>query len=333
MRESLLLLVACFFLATIPGALAHRTEIDQVTLVQLGEHRYAIRYAAPPPGMSEFAAPVLPSHCRWVDEEDAPLHETATSLVFEAEGRPLAAGDQIILPWQRNGVLVEALWRDGSVGRQFFLSEAGGIVVDMAMLKAGSGSIGKAAERYLGLGVKHILSGIDHLLFVVGLLLLVSGARRLFMTITAFTLAHSLTLGLSVLGWLALPQEPVEAIIALSLVLLAVENVNLQRGQSGLASRYPWLVAFVFGLVHGLGFAGALGEMGLPQAEVPPALLFFNIGVELGQMAFVVAWLLVAQGLKLLRIGLPARWSLAPHYALGIIASYWFLERTLAMMP
>jgi hydrogenase/urease accessory protein HupE len=325
--------IALLWLLTISSAWAHRTEIDQVTLVELAKHRYGIRYKAPPPGMSEFAAPLLPAHCHWADGEDYPIEETATSLVFESEDRPLAAEDKIILPWQRHGVLVTAQWSDGSTGRQFFMSSPEGIVVEMSQLRAGSGSISATARRYFMFGLEHILGGIDHLLFVAGLLLLVKGARRLLVTITAFTLAHSITLALSIFGWLALPSEPVEAVIALSIVLLAVENVHQLRGHPALTSRYPWLVSFGFGLVHGLGFAGALGQLGLPSSELPPALLFFNLGVEAGQLLFVAAWFVLTWLLSRLRLTLPARFTLAPYYALGIISTYWLLERTFAMMP
>lgn len=321
------------YLLLAPAAWAHTTKIEHVTIVEMSANRYGIRYAAPPPGMSEFAAPILPADCKWSDPEDVPLTETSTSLVFETEARPLNASDRIILPWQKNGVMVVMKWRDGSIGRQFFASGAGGIVVEMAQLKAGSGSWQAAAKRYFTLGVEHILGGIDHLLFVAGLLLLVKDTRKLLLTITAFTLAHSITLGLSVFNWIDLPSEPVEAIIALSIVLLAVENVHQRRGKIGITSRFPWIVAFAFGLVHGLGFAGALGELGLPPADVPPALLFFNLGVEAGQLLFVAAWLILAWLISKVKFKLPARLTLAPEYALGIMATYWLMERTLAMLP
>ncbi len=325
-------LALLLWLLSASAAWAHRTEIDTVTLIELADKRYGIRYKAPPPGMSEFAAPLLPPHCHWADPEDFPIEQTSTSLVFEADDRPLTAADRIILPWQRRGVLVVAQWRDGSVARQFFVSDARGIVVELSQLQAGSGSWTAAAERYFGLGVEHILGGIDHLLFVAGLLLLVREPRKLLLTITAFTVAHSVTLGLSVVGWLKLPQEPVEAIIALSIVLLAVENVRQKRGELGLTARFPWVVSFVFGLIHGLGFAGALAGLGLPQAEIPQALLFFNLGVEAGQLVFVAACLLLWWLASRLRFRLPDRLALAPHYALGTISAFWLWERTLAIV-
>ena len=144
-------------------------------------------------------------------------------------------------------------------------------------------------RAYVGLGVEHILFGIDHLLFVLCLLLLVRRLRQLLATITAFTLAHSITLAAATLGFIRVPTAPVEATIALSIVFLASELVR-DEGRRGVVARYyPWLVAFSFGLLHGLGFAGALAEVGLPQGEIPLALFAFNVGVELGQLAFVTA--------------------------------------------
>ena len=145
----------------------------------------------------------------------------------------------------------------------------------------------QVVKLYTKLGIEHILIGIDHLLFVLGLLLLVNGFRLLIQTITAFTLAHSITLALSALDLVHIPQAPVEAVIALSIVFLAREYLMVLRGQDSLTARYPWIVAFSFGLLHGFGFAGVLQEIGLPQQDVPLALLTFNLGVEIGQLIFI----------------------------------------------
>ncbi len=183
------------------------------------------------------------------------------------------------------------------------------------------------AVTYLVLGVEHILLGIDHLLFVLALLLLVVGWRSLIATITAFTVAHSITLAAAVLGLVRVPQQPVEAVIALSILFLAVEIVHTRRGRIGLACRRPWLVAFVFGLLHGFGFAGALTEVGLPGHAIPVALLFFNVGVEVGQLLFVGAMIALHQAWQ--RAGLrPAAWVQAlPVYVIGSLAAYWMVER------
>ena len=150
------------------------------------------------------------------------------------------------------------------------------------------------ARTYLVLGVEHILLGIDHLLFVLALLLVVKGAGRVVATVTAFTVAHSITLAAATLGLVRVPGPPVEAVIALSIVFVAAEIVHGAQGRPGLTARWPWLVAFTFGLLHGFGFAGALGEIGLPQNAIPLALFFFNVGVELGQLLFVAAFAVAA---------------------------------------
>ncbi len=180
---------------------------------------------------------------------------------------------------------------------------------------------------YLWLGVEHIWRGLDHLLFVFALLLIVSGWRRLAATITAFTVAHSIPLVSATLGWVQVPQQPVEAVIALSILFLATELVHGLRGRPALTARQPWIVAFVFGLLHGFGFAGALAEVGLPQHAIPVALLFSNLGVELGQVDFVavvsaLGWLLRGLGPLSIRQG-----RLAASYAIGGLAALWTLER------
>jgi hydrogenase/urease accessory protein HupE len=186
------------------------------------------------------------------------------------------------------------------------------------------------AATYLGLGVEHILLGIDHLLFVLALLLLVRSWGRLVGTITAFTIAHSITLVAATLGLVHVPPKPVEAAIALSIVFVAAEVVHGRQGQKGLTERWPWVVAFVFGLLHGLGFAGALREVGLPENAIPSALLFFNLGVELGQLAFVGAVLAVLASVRYLQVSTPAwSWRLAP-YAIGTVAMYWTIGRVVA---
>jgi hypothetical protein len=189
----------------------------------------------------------------------------------------------------------------------------------------------EVAQTYTVLGIEHILLGIDHLLFVLALLLLVQGTGRLIATITAFTLAHSLTLFAATLGWLDVPGPPVEAIIALSIVFVAGEIVRAREGRPGLTQRYPWIVAFTFGLLHGLGFAGALAEVGLPPLSIPLALLFFNVGVEIGQLIFIASVLvLIALGRGIARgveFTAPTWLWRVPPYAIGGLASFWVVER------
>ena len=185
------------------------------------------------------------------------------------------------------------------------------------------------AGAYLLHGVEHILFGFDHLLFVLALVLIVPSWRMLFWTITAFTLAHSITLSLATLGVVRVPGPPVEAAIALSILLLACEIVRSQRGQPSLTARWPWIVAFSFGLLHGFGFAGALTEIGIPQGDIPLALFTFNVGVELGQLAFIAVVLTAMEAIR--RIGAPIfierHARVAITYAIGILAGFWFIER------
>lgn len=187
-------------------------------------------------------------------------------------------------------------------------------------------------RSYTVLGVEHILLGLDHLLFVAALVMLVRGLRTLLVTITAFTLSHSITLALATLGVVRVPGAAVEAIIALSIMFVAVEILRRAQGRPSLASARPALVAFAFGLIHGLGFAGALAEVGLPAASVPLALLFFNVGVEIGQVLFVAVLLLASSAVMRIAGPIGERWSVqAPAYAIGGVASYWFVERVIAL--
>jgi hydrogenase/urease accessory protein HupE len=185
---------------------------------------------------------------------------------------------------------------------------------------------GEIASAYSMLGVQHILSGYDHLLFVISLLMLVGFRRRLVMTITAFTVAHSLTLGASALGWLTLRSAPVEATIALSILLICGEAL---RQRETLSRRWPSLIAFLFGLLHGLGFAGALREIGLPEQHFAVALLTFNLGVEAGQLLVVLAvWLLTVLSARLLPVD---RFRQPLLYATGAMAAFWSIERLSAI--
>ncbi|PWK21048.1 HupE/UreJ family protein [Xanthomarina spongicola] len=182
-------------------------------------------------------------------------------------------------------------------------------------------------KTYLILGTEHILLGVDHLLFVLALLLITPGFRKLIKTITAFTIAHSITLSLSALGFVGLPGPPVEAVIALSIIFLAYEIIKYYRGEESIAINHPWIIAFAFGLLHGFGFAGALTSIGLPQTTIPAALLFFNIGVELGQILFIVSAIAIIWLIKKSKISIPDWVKLVPVYGIGSIASFWLIER------
>ena len=195
------------------------------------------------------------------------------------------------------------------------------------------GTRGEIAWVYLRLGVEHILKGIDHLLFVLGLLLIVgSRYRLLFKTITAFTIAHSITLGIATLGYASAPVPPLNAAIALSILFLGPEIVRVWRGQTSFTIRHPWVVAFAFGLLHGFGFASGLTTIGLARAEIPVALLLFNVGVEIGQLFFVLIIVLLERSFRILEIRWP-RWAEAlPAYTVGSLGAFWTIQRVAIMV-
>jgi len=197
------------------------------------------------------------------------------------------------------------------------------------VVEAAPGAI-QVAITYVKLGIEHILSGIDHLLFVLALIIITGGGWKLVKTVTAFTVSHSITLSLAALGFVHVPQQPVEAIIALSIVFVASEILHGRQGRPGITARAPWIVTFSFGLLHGLGFAGGLSEIGLPEGHIPLALLFFSVGVEAGHFLFIGAVLaLVAAGR---RMSLPAPPWVQPAlpYAIGSVAMFWVIQRVAA---
>ncbi len=185
---------------------------------------------------------------------------------------------------------------------------------------------------YLNFGVDHILLGADHLLFVFGLIWIVGIGRRLVSTITAFTIGHSISLAAAAFGVIGVPERPLNACIALSIVFVGVEIVKQRRGEAGLTARYPWAVAGGFGLVHGIGFASALAGLGIERRLLPAALAFFNIGVEIGQLAFVLLTLALIWAHRRLGAVVPGSRDLLPGYAIGSIAAFWFIGRLLRVL-
>lgn len=334
MRFGLQCLLMLGFAAAAPLAAAHDIGITQAELIELEGDSYQFRVRIGPTAASRHPRPELPDHCTF-DGPPLGTQSSASQLwEFSCEGR-LTIDHEIVLNWFRDGAMVSARWLDGSEGQRLFANENGQIRVVLAELQAGLASLGSAISRYAGLGVEHILAGVDHLLFVFGLLLIVSGVQirfgMLIKTVTAFTVAHSITLGLATLGFVNVPSRPVEAAIALSIVVLAMEVVRGWEGRQSLTHRQPWLVAFGFGLLHGLGFAGALADVGLPQAEIPVALLFFNVGVEFGQLLFVVVALAGILLIRRIPAPLPAWAAFAPVYLIGTTGAYWVIERIAAM--
>lgn len=268
----------------------------------------------------------------WLEPEAARSRTTGSALIREwtitPPHAPLTGQTLTIegLDATITDVLLRITWPDGTQTVRMIHPD------DPTTEIAGAAGGGTAIGQYLWLGMTHIWGGIDHLLYVFGLVLLVMYLKPLLATLTAFTAAHSITLAATTLGLVQVPQAPVEAFIALSIVYLAVELVGRERGETGWAGRHPWLVAFPFGLLHGFGFAGALRDIGLPAGDIPSALLFFNLGIEAGQVAFVlavlaIAWLLGRAG----PLWLPALQRASP-YVIGSLASYWVIGRTIQVM-
>ncbi|MEZ0154593.1 MAG: HupE/UreJ family protein [Candidatus Reddybacter sp.] len=225
------------------------------------------------------------------------------------------------LAMSNTDILLRLKWLDGSVATALLKPAHPFYEIPV------KSNVIEIAATYLLLGTEHILEGIDHLLFVFALLLIVKSKRCLVATLTAFTFAHSITLSMATLGLVHVPQQPVEAAIALSILFLAVELIHGKQGKSGMAEKWPWLVAFVFGLLHGFGFAGALAEIGLPQQAIPLALVFFNLGVELGQLLFVTTVFILSRVLRLKQCAFFQRAEDALIYGIGGFSSYWLIER------
>jgi hydrogenase/urease accessory protein HupE len=295
-------------------------EIKEVTPVT-----YSVLWKVPMRGVMRLQLdPQFPASCNQAVPPAA--HSTGSAMISRwtircADG---LANQQIVITGLENtltDVLARVQHLDGAVQTTRIKPDEPSFIV------TGSPNKLSVMTTYLWLGVEHILLGIDHLLFVFALLLIVVGIKRLVWTITAFTLAHSITLAMATLGFVQVPQAPVEAVIALSILFLAVELVKQQQGKKDIAMRAPWIVAFIFGLLHGFGFAGALAETGLPQTEIPLALLMFNVGVELGQLAFVA--IVMASGWLIHHTrAFPIRSAeMVTTYVIGSIAAFWTIER------
>ena len=250
--------------------------------------------------------------------------------------RALRAGDVLVLPWRREGAMLTVTWEGEAPVTRFAQREGRAIRVELAEYLAGSGSFVAGASRYTRLGVEHILAGLDHLLFVLALLFVVRSGWKLVQTITAFTLAHSITLGLATLGYVHLPSAPVEAAIALSIVFLCVEIVHAQQGRTGLTFAQPWVVAFAFGLLHGLGFAGALSEIGLrpPRSRSRcSSSTSASSSASCSSSEQSSSWPRCCARPRASRADAAAVRSAerVAVYAMGVVSSYWLLERVTAI--
>jgi hypothetical protein len=307
---------------------AHEVRPGYLEIRELADQQYSILWKVPMKGDAVLRLqPVLPDDCAELVPRSS--RSVAAAMVRQWRVRCEAGlkDQQIRIDGLQNtltDVLVRITHTGGTTQTVRLTPQNPSFVV------SGEPSTLEVAATYLVLGVEHILLGIDHLLFVFALLLIVQGWRRLVGTITAFTLAHSITLAVATLGYANVPQAPVEAVIALSILFLATEIIHIQQGRLGITPRYPWIVAFIFGLLHGFGFAGALSEVGLPPGDIPLALLFFNVGVEIGQLLFVGAVLLGSLLLRRLDWQALRHAEIAVTYLIGSVAAYWTIERVMA---
>ncbi|MCB1186707.1 HupE/UreJ family protein [bacterium] len=325
-----ILLLAALAIPARP-ALAHESKPCVLNITQLDETQFRVSWKVPPPTGPEGFPVGLQLPADWL--ESTPVQRRSLSD-GELEIRSVT-----IEPGTLDGSVVSFPGLEGMVTEVFVrVTRLDGSTYSSVVRSTnpqielrGERSAWESMLEYIALGFQHILLGVDHLLFVLGLLLIVGHRPILLKTITAFTLAHSITLALASLGLASVPVAPLNAAIALSILFLGPEIVRVWRGESSLTIRYPWVVAFAFGLLHGFGFASGLSLTGMPRGEIPLALLGFNIGVELGQLLFVLLALALARAFKVLEFHWP-RWThRLPGYTVGVAGAYWFIQRSYMM--
>jgi hydrogenase/urease accessory protein HupE len=312
------------------SATAHELRPGFLEITEIGPARYEVRFKVPARGDLRLRMhPRFPVECTNPEAATTELAGDAFIDRFTIDCQIGLTGRTVVIDGLARtftDIIARVAFADGSVQTVRLTPDQPDFTV------IGAPTWLETARAYFLLGMQHILEGIDHLMFVLALLLLIRERWMLVKTITAFTLAHSVTLAAAALGWAEAPQAPVEAVVALSIVFTAAEipRQRLQQ-QADLASAAPWIVAFAFGLLHGFGFGGALKEIGLPQSDVPLALLTFNLGVEAGQLLFVIAVLALRASLdRLLALKLAfLREVLA--YLIGSLAATWFIQRVVAM--
>ncbi len=311
-------------------AVAHEVRPGYLELREVAENRFQVLWKKPArENMILKIDPVFPAACALVGIGSEDLRSGAYVARATLDCPQGLTGESIEIAGLETlltDVLVRIYYADGQQETHLAQPNETSVVI------GGPSGVGARIAAYVRLGVEHIALGVDHLLFVLGLLLIVSSTMTLIKTITAFTVAHSVTLAVATLGFAQAPEVPLNAVIALSILFLGPEIVRVWRGESSFTIRHPWVVAFAFGLLHGFGFASGLDAMGLPPDEIPLALLFFNVGVELGQLAFVFLVLALARSFRALEIRWP-RWArVAPGYAVGALGAMWFIERTLILL-
>lgn len=314
-----------FFLLASGISQAHELRPAYLEINETAVGQYALLWKVPALGESRLSLYVrLPAGCKPVGETVRVIDSGASLERWRMHCREGLEGREIRIDGLQaslTDVLARLTFADGRSQLVRVMPEAPALIVSARQ------SAFQVARTYFALGVGHILSGIDHLLFVFALMLLISNLWTLAKTVTAFTVAHSMTLAGAALGYFSLPQKPVEAAIALSIAFVARELLVAKPGERRLSQAYPWLVAFIFGLLHGFGFAGALKEIGLPQTDVPLALLMFNLGVEAGQLLFVGSLLLAFWVISRMWDRNLAPLQPTAAYLIGIVSTFWMFQR------
>jgi hydrogenase/urease accessory protein HupE len=309
---------------------AHELRPGFLELRELEHGSYAFLWKKPSGGEVEIdIAPAVPDGCRLQTAGDQQLTPGALVVRGTLACDDGIQGKRIVidgLPSTVTDVIVRVHHADGRLESHVLKPNAPEVTLGAHTTPW------ERAQGYLRLGVEHILLGVDHLLFVLGLLLIIGDRWMMLKTVTSFTVAHSITLAIATLGYASAPMPPLNAAIALSILFLGPEIVRAWRGGTSLTIRHPWIVAFAFGLLHGFGFASGLTTLGLPQAEIPLALLLFNVGVEIGQLCFVALVLLLQRAFRVLEIRWPRAVEALPGYAVGSLGAYWTIQRTLVLI-
>ena len=332
-RGMLALLATIVTLVAAPPVAAHELQPGFLELKEVAPGRYDVLWKLPSLGEASDVrmplAPIFPETCRQLGE--ARTERAGTAWVFTARldckgglaGRMLAIEG---LEAFTTDVLVRVQKADGRVETHLLKP------VQPSVTLRSADDLRRGAWAYLYLGIEHILLGVDHLLFVLGLLLIVRDRWMLVKTVTAFTVAHSITLAVATFGIATVPAAPLNAAIALSILFLGPEIVRRWRGETSFTIRHPWVVAFAFGLLHGFGFASGLAQLGLPKGEIPLALLLFNVGVELGQLAFVLLIVLLERAFRQLQIHWPIIVQRLPGYVVGALGAFWTIQRVAILL-
>ena len=319
---------AALILLTLAGpAAADELRPGYLELTQKSERLWDVKLKAPVKGgMAANVTPVLPQGCMLSEARRELIEGSLISRWQAVCTGPLVGAKVGLLGLDKT--VSDALVRIAPLGRPVQAARLT-VTAPLTQVAARADSL-QVAQTYFILGIEHIVAGYDHLLFVLCLVLLLSGGWVIARTVTAFTIAHSITLIGATLGLIGVSQKPVEICIALSIIFLAVEVVKRDPARRRLSERMPWLIAFLFGLLHGFGFAGALAEIGMPEGEVPVALLTFNLGVEAGQIAIVMAALGVLALTGRISTKALVRVKHIAAYVIGTTASFWFIARVVS---